>query len=243
MSQKDVNSIIHVDALSAGYENSHILFGVDFEAKEKEITIVIGPNGSGKSTLIKSIFGLCTVYSGQITVHEKNITGMVPHRVAREKIAYMPQVNNVFANLTIRENLIMAGYTVEPRTVSDRMPDIFEAFPVLKRYENSKADTLSGGERQMLGMGMALIRKPTVMMFDEPTAGLAPKLAHEVLDKIKQLRDDFGITIVLVEQNVRRALKFGDWVYLLAGGKNVFSGTPDELLGNPELGKLYLGIS
>ena len=114
---------------------------------------------------------------------------------------------------------------------------------MLNKYENTKADTLSGGERQMLGMGMALIRKPTVMMFDEPTAGLSPKLAHEVLDKIKQLKEDFGITIVLVEQNVRRALKFGDWVYLLAGGKNVFSGTPEDLLSQPELGKLYLGIS
>ena len=161
---------------------------------------MIGPNGSGKSTLIKSIFGLCSIYSGNIKFHEKEIAGLVPHRIARERIAYMPQVNNVFANLTIRENLIMAGYTVDPGTVSERMPGILEAFPVLKRYENSKADTLSGGERQMLGMGMALIRKPTVMMFDEPTAGLSPKLAHEVLDKIKQLRDEFGITIVLVEQ-------------------------------------------
>ena len=236
-------SIIRVDTLSAGYENSHILFDVNFEAKEKQVTIVIGPNGSGKSTLIKSIFGLNTTYSGKITLQGKDITGFVPHKVAREKIAYMPQVNNVFANLTIKENLIMAGYTVDPSTVQERMPGIFEAFPVLKKYENTKADTLSGGERQMLGMGMALIRKPTVMMFDEPTAGLSPKLAHEVLDKIKQLKEDFGITIVLVEQNVRRALKFGDWVYLLAGGKNVFSGTPEDLLSQPELGKLYLGIS
>ena len=240
---ESTDSIVQVNDLSSGYANSHILFGVDFEAKEKKITIVIGPNGCGKSTLIKSIFGLATVYSGQIRLYKKTITGMLPHNVAKEKIAYMPQVNNIFANLTIRENLIMAGYTVDPKTVAERIPSVLEMFPVLKKYEYTKAATLSGGERQMLGMGMALIRKPTVMLFDEPTAGLSPKLAHEVLDKIKDLKENFGITIILVEQNVRRALKFGDWVYLLASGKNVFSGTPDELLAHPDLGRLYLGIN
>jgi len=112
----------------------------------------------------------------------------------------------------------------------------------LKKFEKKKADTLSGGERQMLAMGMALIRQPKVMLFDEPTASLSPKLANEVLSKIKQMRDDFGITIVLVEQNVKRALKLGDYVYLLANGKEVFKGKPDELLAHSELGKLYLGI-
>lgn len=237
------NSIIKIDTLNSGYVKSHILFGANFEARERKITIVIGPNGCGKSTLIKSIFGLATIYSGQIKLNEKSITGMSPHDVAREKIAYMPQVNNIFANLTIKENLIMAGYTVDSKTVKERIPEILKMFPVLKKYENTKAATLSGGERQMLGMGMALIRKPKVMLFDEPTAGLAPKLAHEVLNKIKELRDELGITIILVEQNVRRALKFGDWVYLLANGKNVFSGTPEELLAHPELGRLYLGMN
>jgi len=242
MSQKTIRSIIHVDALNSGYANSHVLFGVDFEAKEKEITIVVGPNGSGKSTLLKSIFGLCTVYSGSISYHGKTITGLEPHQVARKKIAYLPQVNNVFSNLTIRENLTMASYTLDAKTASKRVPEIFETFPVLKKYEKSKADTLSGGERQMLAMGMALIRRPNVMLFDEPTASLSPKLADEVLAKIKQMRDDFGITIILVEQNVKRALKLGDYVYLLANGKEVFKGKPDELLAHPELGKLYLGI-
>ena len=171
------------------------------------------------------------------------ITKLAPYEVAREKIAYLPQVNNVFPNLTIRENLIMAGYTVDPKEFSDRVPEILDTFPILKKYEKSKAETLSGGERQMLAMGMALIRRPTVMLFDEPTASLSPKLAMEVLAKIKQMRDDFGISVILVEQNVKRALKFGDWVYLLAGGKNVFNGTPEELLAHPELGRLYLGIS
>ncbi len=243
MSQKTIYSTIHVDTLNSGYVNSHILFDVDFDAKEKEITVVVGPNGSGKSTLLKSIFGLCTIYSGEISYNGEKITGLAPHKVARKKIAYLPQVNNVFSNLTIKENLIMASYTLNSKLVSERMPEIFETFPILKEYEKSKSNTLSGGERQMLAMGMALIRQPNVMLFDEPTASLSPKLANEVLSKIKQLRDDFGITIILVEQNVKRALTLGDFVYLFANGKGVFKGKPDELLNHPELGKLYLGIS
>jgi len=243
MSQKTIHSTINVDTLNSGYVNSHILFDIDFDAKEKEITVVVGPNGSGKSTLLKSIFGLCTIYSGEICYNGKKITGLAPHEVARKKIAYLPQVNNVFSNLTIKENLIMASYTLNLKLVSQRMPEIFETFPILKKFEKSKSNTLSGGERQMLAMGMALIRQPNVMLFDEPTASLSPKLANEVLSKIKQLRDDFGITIILVEQNVKRALTLGDFVYLFANGKSVFKGKPDELLNHPELGKLYLGIS
>jgi len=242
MSQKTLSSIIHVTALNSGYANSHVLFDVDFEAKEKEITVVVGPNGSGKSTLLKSIFGLCAIYSGEISFHGKNITGLAPHEVARKKIAYLPQVNNVFSNLTIRENLSMASYTLDSKTFSKRMPEIFETFPALKKFGKSKADTLSGGEPQMLAMAMALIRQPKVMLFDEPTASLSPKLADEVLTKIKQMRDEFGITIILVEQNVKRALKLGDYAYLLANGKGVFKGPPEELFAHPDLGKLYLGI-
>ncbi len=245
MSQNSIGteSIIYVNSLNSGYANSHVLFGVDFEAKEKKITVVVGPNGSGKSTLLKSIFGLCEIYSGKIRYDGNTITGLAPHQVARKKIAYLPQVNNVFSNLTIKENLTMARYTLDSKTVHERMPEIFETFPVLKKYEKTKADTLSGGERQMLAMSMALIRRPRVMLFDEPTASLSPKLADEVLAKIKQMRDKFGITIILVEQNVKRALKLGDFVYLLANGKQVFKGKPDELLQHPDLGKLYLGIS
>jgi len=151
-------------------------------------------------------------------------------------------VNNVFSNLTVKENLIMASYTLDSKQVAQRMPEIFETFPILKKFEKSKSNTLSGGERQMLAMGMALIRRPNVMLFDEPTASLSPKLADEVLSKIKQMRNDFGITVILVEQNVKRALSLGDFVYLFANGKGVFKGKPDELLKHPELGRLYLGI-
>ncbi len=246
MSKKDSpssNVIIKVDDLNSGYGTSHVLFGVDFEAKNKEITIVVGPNGSGKSTLLKTIFGLCVIYSGKITFYNDTISGLMPHQVARRGIAYLPQLKNIFANLTIRENLSMASYTLDSKIISERMPEIFDTFPILKKYESTKADTLSGGERQMLAMGMALIRRPKVMLFDEPTANLSPKLASEVLSKIDHMRNEFGITVILVEQNVKRALKLGDFVYLLANGKLVFKGKPNDLLQQPELSKLYLGVN
>ena len=233
---------VRVDSLDSGYMGNHILFGVDFEALEGLITVIVGPNGSGKSTLLKSMFGLCTIHSGTITVRGTDITGMAPHEVARQRIAYLPQVNNVFANLTVLENLAMAGYTLGQHDARDRMPPLLETFPVLGRLRSSKAGVLSGGERQMLGMAMALIRRPTVMLFDEPTASLSPRLADEVLAKIREMKESFGITVVLVEQNVERALGLGDRVYLLANGKNVFDGPPDELLKKPDLGRLYLGL-
>ena len=235
-------AVIQVDSLDSGYMGNHILFGVDFEALEGLITVIVGPNGSGKSTLLKSMFGLCTIHSGTIRVRGTDITGMAPHEVARQRIAYLPQVNNVFANLTVLENLAMAGYTLGHHDARERIPPLLETFPVLGRLRSSKAGVLSGGERQMLGMAMALVRRPTVMLFDEPTASLSPRLADEVLAKIREMKESFGITVVLVEQNVERALGLGDRVYLLANGKNVFDGRPDDLLGQPDLGRLYLGI-
>lgn len=235
-------AVVRVDSLDSGYMGNHILFGVDFEALEGLITVIVGPNGSGKSTLLKSMFGLCTIHSGTIAVHGADITGMAPHEVARRRIAYLPQVNNVFANLTVLENLAMAGYTLRARDARERIPPLLETFPALGRLRSSKAGVLSGGERQMLGMAMALVRRPTVMLFDEPTASLSPRLAGEVLGKIREMKEAFGITVVLVEQNVERALGLGDRVYLLANGKNVFDGSPEELLRQPDLGRLYLGI-
>lgn len=233
--------VIQAAGLDAGYAGSHVLFGVDFAAAEREITAIVGPNGSGKSTLLKSMFGLCAVYSGRITYEGADITKLAPHEIARRHVAYLPQVDNVFAGLTIQENLAMAGYTLDRDAASRRIPGVLETFPALLEHRGSKADTLSGGQRQMLAMAMALVREPKVMLFDEPTASLSPKLAAEVLRKIAQIRDDYGVTVVMVEQNVRRALDMCDYAYLLAGGSRQFDGRPDKLLAHPELGRLYLG--
>lgn len=235
--------MIIVDNVDAGYGKLQILFDVSVDFPEKEITVIVGPNGSGKSTLLKTIFGITRVYKGKILFNGDNITGKPPHKIAAMGIAYLPQTNNVFDNLTVEENLRMAGYTVDSSELKDRIEHALEYFPVLKAYMKRKARQMSGGERQMLAMAMALIRSPKVMMFDEPTAALAPKLAYQVLNIIQRLRDELGITVILVEQNAKIALERGDKAVLMASGRAIYKGSAEELLKDPELGSLYLGLA
>jgi len=209
---------------------------------DKEITVLVGPNGSGKSTLLKTIMGITQVYSGKIFLNGDNIIGLPPHVLTKRGLAYLPQVNNVFANLMVKENLLMAGYVLSKAEAKERTREVLEDFPVLKGYADRRAGTLSGGERQMLAMAMAMIRRPKIMLFDEPTASLAPKMALEVLKKIVDLRDNYGMTLVLAEQNARRALEHGDQAVLLVSGRVMYEGDSKELLNHKELGKVYLGI-
>ena len=204
--------------------------------------MLVGPNGSGKSTLLKTVMGITQTYSGKILFNGTNIIGLPPHIVTKLGIAYLPQVNNVFTNLTVNENLLMAGYVLGKEEAKKRAEEVLEDFPVLKEYLKRKAGTLSGGERQMLAMAMAMMRRPQIMLFDEPTASLAPKIALEVLKKIVDLRNNYGITVVLAEQNARRALEHGDRAILLVSGRVAYQGDPKELLAHEDLGKVYLGI-
>ena len=235
--------MIEISGLNAGYKRLHVLYDISLRFEKDMINVVVGPNGSGKSTLLKSIFGLTTIYSGSIKFNGVELNGLTPHQIARKGIAYLPQVDNVFSNLTVAENMLMAGYTLRRDEVEERIEEVSETFPVIKRYWKSRAGVLSGGERQMVAMAMALLRRPKVMMFDEPTGSLAPKIANEVLEKIVELKDTLRITIILVEQNAKKALEIGDKAYLLVGGRLVFHGDSHELLEHPELGKLYLGVS
>lgn len=234
--------MLAVEELSAGYGKLAVLDKVSMVAKDKKVTVVVGPNGSGKSTLLKSIFGLTTIYSGRVAMDGQTLTGLPPHEIARRGVAYVPQTDNVFAELTVAENLKMAAYTLDESEARDRLEAVLSMFPVLAERMKQKAKTMSGGERRMLAMAMALLREPKVMLFDEPTSDLAPKLATQVLDKIIELRDSLGITIILVEQNAKKALEIGDSAYLLVSGRVIFEGRASELLSHPELGKLYLGI-
>jgi len=234
--------VLKIEGVNAGYGRLHVLFDVDTEIKDKEITVLVGPNGSGKSTLLKTVLGITQVYSGKILLDGRNILGLQPHVVSKLGIAYLPQVNNVFANLKVRENLLMAGYTLSRDEAKERVQEILKDFPVLNGYMDRRSGTLSGGERQMLAMAMAMMRRPKIMLFDEPTSSLAPKMALEVLEKIVNLRDNYGMTVLLVEQNARRALEHGDEAVLLVSGRVMYEGGSRELLNHQELGKVYLGI-
>lgn len=229
-------------SINAGYGRIQILFDVDFEFKERTIWAIIGPNGSGKSTLLKTIFGLTTIYSGSIKFGNEEIVGKAPHEIAKLGIVYVPQVDNIFYNLNVKENLTMAAYMLPKEEREEKLKEILDIFPVVKSSLDRKAGTLSGGERQMLAIAMALFRKPKLMLFDEPTAHLAPKIANEVLEKIIELKESLGITVVLVEQNAKKALEISDYALLMVSGRVKFNDKSSKLLEEPEIGKLYIGL-
>lgn len=234
--------MLKVDDVSAGYGKLQILTDVSLEASPGELTIVVGPNGSGKSTLLKTVAGLTTIYKGTVTMDGRTISGHPPHAIARSGLAYLPQTDAVFTQLSVTENFKMAAYTVSRSDYDARLKDSLGIFPQLNSYLGSKVVNLSGGERQMVAMTMALLRKPQIIMFDEPTANLSPKYATQVLKVIQSLAKERQLSIILVEQNARRALEIGDKAYLLVGGKNAFKGTAKDLLSHQELAKLYLGV-
>ncbi len=234
--------MLEVSKLNAGYGKLHVLFDVDLTIEKNRLVSIVGPNGSGKSTLLKTIFGLTNVYSGKIFFEGKDITGFKPHVAARLGIAYLPQTDNIFSELTVEENLKMAAYTLKKEEAQERINEVIKLFPVLERKFKNKALYMSGGERQMLAIAMNLIRKPKLMLFDEPTANLAPIIATQILKTITSLVKDLGITVLLVEQNALRALEIADDAYLLVSGKVAFRGKANDLLTHSELGKMYLGI-
>ncbi|MEM3395479.1 MAG: ABC transporter ATP-binding protein [Nitrososphaerota archaeon] len=237
-----MSNIIEVENLNAGYGNTHILFDVSLNVDEGTICAILGPNGSGKSTVLKTIFGLTNIYSGTIRFKGQDITGMKPYKIARLGIAYLPQVESVYLNLNVRENLMMAGYILQKDELEDRIKYVLEVFPMLKDYMERKLITLSGGERQIVVMAMALIREPSLMMFDEPTAHLAPKIANQIFEKIKELNKNLNITVIIVEQNVKKALEESDTAYLLVSGRINYHGPSKDLLANEKFGKLFLGL-
>jgi branched-chain amino acid transport system ATP-binding protein len=234
--------ILVAEALSSGYGKFQVLFDVSFRVYENEILAVVGPNGSGKSTLLKTVFGLTTIYSGSVIYRGRDITRLPPYVKARIGVAYLPQTDNVFAELTVKENLLMAAYTLEESEARHRIEEVLNVYPVLKERLSYKARSLSGGERQMLALAMTLVRRPDIILLDEPTANLAPVVARHLLKKISMLRDEMKKTIVLVEQNARAALELGDRALLMVSGRVSYEGPSESLLQDVELGKRYLGL-
>jgi len=205
--------------------------------------VIVGPNGSGKSTLLKTVAGLTKIYKGSIKLDGEIVSSLPPHEIARLGIAYLPQTDSTFTHLTVSENLKMASYTVGREEFRDRIKKTLELFPKLSKYMKTKVSSLSGGERQMVAMSMALLRDPNTIMFDEPTANLAPIVATQVLDTIVKLSKSTNMTIILVEQNATRALQIAQSAYLLVNGTTAFEGSAKDLLEHRELGRLYLGLT
>jgi len=234
--------MLEAEKINAGYGKLQILFNIDLKAERGKITTIVGPNGSGKSTFLKTVFGLTSVYSGSIIFKGSNITRLPSFKRTRLGMAYLPQTNNVFTNLTVMENLRMAGYTLNEEEFGERLELALSVFPDLKKILDRKAGNLSGGQRQFLAMATALIRNSELLLLDEPSAQLAPKLADAIFSKILEMRDDHGITVLLVEQNAMKALEISDKAYMFVSGRVFYEGSPKPLLTEEKFKKHFLGV-
>ncbi len=248
---------VRVENIYAGYGKLEILHGVSIVAEPGELVVIVGPNGSGKSTLLKTIFGFTRIYKGRVIVGKQDVTRVPPNKKPYLGLAYVFQTGNVFSTLSVEENLKLSCIVFKARAkrgelgerakadpdkaFREKMDEVLEIFPRLRERLKQRAGTLSGGERQMLAIAKALLTEPRVMLLDEPTAALAPKVAEEVLEIVRKIADS-GITVLLVEQNAKRALEVGDRGYILVQGKVAYEGRTEEILSHPELGKLYLGL-
>ena len=232
--------MFEVSGLHSGYDGTIIIEDININVQHNEIVTIIGPNGSGKSTLLKSIFGIVKPQQGKIEFLNEQITGMKPFRIFEKGISYVPQVENIFSNLTISENLDIGFYTSKINDTKNELDKIYSFFPQLKNKKSIKSGNLSGGERQMLAIARALIGDPKLLLLDEPTASLAPNLVSEIMQKLIQIKDS-GTSMLLVEQNAKKSLDISDRCYVLVMGKNFFEGKASEVIQNKELGRMFLG--
>ena len=233
--------IIEFDHVVAGYSPSlTILNDLSLDARRAEITLLIGPNGAGKSTVLKTLFGLLVPRSGEIRFEGKPIGGRSPRSLLAEGIAFVPQGRNLFGSLSVLHNLELGGITLPRGQLAGRIEEVLQRFPRIRERINNQASTLSGGEQKQLEVGRALLLHPRVLLIDEPSIGLSPKLVQEVMGLLRQLADD-GTTIVMVEQNVRTALKYANRALVLETGRLALDRPASELLGDPDLNRLFLG--
>ncbi|TKJ47014.1 ABC transporter ATP-binding protein [Candidatus Aerophobetes bacterium Ae_b3a] len=232
-------ALLEAKRITAGYGETEILHRVFVKVNEGEIVSIVGPNGAGKSTLLKTILGLLKPREGKVILEAEDITGLDPDRIVRKGICYVPQTDNVFASLTVEENLEMGAF-IRKDNYQNRIQEIYTIFPDLEERRKDRAGKLSGGQRQMVAIGRALMLEPKIILLDEPSASLAPKLVRLIFQKISEINRS-GVGILMVEQNIREALRIADQAYVLAMGRNRFHDTGQALLNNQEVGKLYLG--
>lgn len=232
-------SLLSISALDAGYDELQVLEDVDIEVGDGEHVTIVGPNGAGKSTVLKTIFGFATYMAGSIRLRGVDLTTLAPEEIVYEGIGYVPQTENVFPTLTVLENLEMGAY-VKDDVGEGQYREVYDRFPILEERIEQRAGTLSGGQRQMLAMGQALMLDPELLLLDEPSAGLAPELVTDTLDKIDEI-NAAGTAVLMVEQNATEALRRCDRGYVLAQGKNYFEGPGAALLDNDEVRRRFLG--
>ena len=233
-------TILEINKLVAGYvKGLPILKEVSLKLSKGTISVIIGPNGAGKSTIIKAVAGIVPISSGTVKLAGQDITGIQPHEMVKHAISYVPQTDNIFRTLSIIENLELVLRN-SSENVKLRVEELFTQFPVLKEKQKDKAGSLSGGQRQLLAIAMAISTRPQLILMDEPSAGLSPKAAQEVLEFAREITQK-GVSILLVEQNVKQSLRLADHCYILAEGRNQLDGIALEMLDDPIVGQIYLG--
>jgi len=225
--------------LTGGYGGADILKGCTIGVERGEIAVIVGPNGAGKSTAMKAMLGMLDLREGRTVLDDKDITALTPQDRIAEGIGFVPQTSNVFTGMSVEENLEMGAF-LRTDDFSGTMNEIFDLFPILKEKRNQPAGELSGGQRQQVAVGRALMTKPSVLMLDEPTAGVSPIVMDELFDRILEIRET-GVAILMVEQNARQALNIADRGYVLVTGENRFTDTGEALLADPEVRKSFLG--
>jgi ABC-type branched-subunit amino acid transport system ATPase component len=233
--------VLTTTELAAGYDGRAIVSDISIEATPGKVISIVGPNGSGKSTLLKSLVGVVRVLHGSVSVGGNDVTNMHPEDVAKLGVGYVPQIDDVFPPLSVKENLEIGGYLLKKHDIPDRIAAVVDRFPRLKEMMHRKAGKLSGGERKMLAMGRVLMLSPSVLVLDEPTANLAPMIATQLLEEYVRGFADSGSTVLLVEQRAKSALRISNWTYVLGGGRVVLEGAPEDLQENPAFIESFLG--
>ena len=235
-----MSNILETKELSSGYGDITIIDNISMYLEHSEIVTIIGPNGAGKSTLLKAIFGMLPIFNGEVEFQGETITRKNPSEIVALGASFVPQTDNIFPSLSIKENLEIGGYQ-RINELDEQIKKMFELFPELAKKSNEKASTLSGGQRQSLALARALMLDPKILLLDEPSAALSPVMRIFIFDKIKEIAS-LGVGILMIEQNAEEALKESDRGYVLAGGTIAFHDTAEAILANPEVGQLFLGL-
>ena len=235
--------MLKVDGIDVAYGDVQVLFDVSLDIQEGELVVVIGANGAGKTTLLKTISGVLKPQKGSISFKDKAISSQSPNKIVADGIIQIPEGRLLFPYMTVRENLKMGAYlTTSKDTVNERLEMVNKMFPRLKEREKQMAGTLSGGEQQMLAVGRGLMAGPRLLMLDEPSLGLAPKLVQQIFDLVQQIKQELGVTVLLVEQNVRHSCEISDRAFVMENGKIVLQGPGSAMLQNDHVREAYLGL-